>query len=166
MPNAIRHALTADIAACLHISNASAQVHHANFAIEPESPQDWQDDFDQHTPHFPWFVSTTDGDVTGFARAMPWRRRDGYLHTAEVSVYIDPASRGKGLGRGLYAALLTALRTEGFHMLMACIALPNEPSVALHEAFGFTHAGTFHEVGRKFDQWWDVSYWELSLDCA
>ena len=116
MPNAIRHALTTDIAACLQISNASAQIHHANFAMEPESLQDWLDDFDQHTPHFPWFVSTADGDINGFARAMPWRRRDGYLHTAEVSVYIDPARRDERLGRKLYAALLTALRAEGFHI--------------------------------------------------
>ena len=44
------------------------------------------------------------------------------------------------------------------------IALPNPTSVALHEACGFRPVGVFHEVGRKFDQWWDVGYWELVLE--
>lgn len=67
------------------------------------------------------------------------------------------------LSRRLYASLFPAAKGAGFHTLVAGIALPNEPSIALHEAMGFTHVGTFHEVGRKFDQWWDVGYWELSL---
>jgi phosphinothricin acetyltransferase len=44
------------------------------------------------------------------------------------------------------------------------IALPNEASVALHERFGMTHVGTFRDVGRKFDRWIDVGYWQATLD--
>jgi phosphinothricin acetyltransferase len=41
--------------------------------------------------------------------------------------------------------------------------LPNRASVALHEAFGFDKIGQMREVGRKFDQWLDVGYWELLM---
>jgi phosphinothricin acetyltransferase len=29
---------------------------------------------------------------------------------------------------------------------------------------GFTHAGTFRGVGRKFDRWHDVGFWQLMLE--
>jgi fatty-acid peroxygenase len=35
--------------------------------------------------------------------------------------------------------------------------------LALHEAFGFCAVGRMREVGRKFDQWLDVGYWECLL---
>jgi phosphinothricin acetyltransferase len=28
---------------------------------------------------------------------------------------------------------------------------------------GFRHVGTFREVGRKFEQWHDVGFWQLML---
>jgi len=60
----------------------------------------------------------------------------------------------------LYASLLPALKQAGFRSAMASIALPNEASIALHESCGFRPVGIFREVGRKFDQWWDVGYWQ------
>ena len=46
---------------------------------------------------------------------------------------------------------------------MAAIALPNEPSVALHEKFSLARVAHFKEVGFKFDRWVDVGYWQRTL---
>ena len=35
--------------------------------------------------------------------------------------------------------------------------------IALHEKFGFTLVGVMHEVGRKFDRYWDVAWYERRL---
>jgi phosphinothricin acetyltransferase len=164
MTHTIVHASPADIPACLAISNASALEGHANFAIEPETTEAWQAAFATDTPRFPWFVARNGDTVVGFARATPWRSRCGYQHAAEISVYIDPASQGKGLARALYEALLQAVGASDLHCIVAAIALPNPTSIRLHESFGFVKAAVFHEIGRKFDQWWDVGYWELVLD--
>jgi phosphinothricin acetyltransferase len=43
------------------------------------------------------------------------------------------------------------------------IALPNPASVKLHETFGFKKVAHFTEMGRKFNQWIDLGYWELLL---
>ena len=43
------------------------------------------------------------------------------------------------------------------------MTLPNDASVRLHEAVGFTRVGVFHAVGYKFDAWHDVGFWELQL---
>ena len=70
---------------------------------------------------------------------------------------------GRGLGRALYDALLRELAQRGFHCAMGGIALPNAPSVALHERMGFVKVAHFREVGWKLGRWIDVGYWQRSL---
>ena len=156
----IRPAQAADIPGCLAISNAEAKVSHANLALQDEPLDQWIADFNRGLP---WYVAIHEDEVVGFARATPWRGRGGYDHCAEVSVYLHERWRREGLGRRLYAALLPAAARSNLHVVIAAIGLPNEASVALHETLGFTHTGTFSEVGRKFDRWWDVGYWSLEL---
>ncbi len=117
----------------------------------------------------PWIVATDALGVVGYAYASPFQVRAAYRHTLSVSVYLDRAERGHGLGRSLYAELVHRVGqlTEGphapVHSLVAVIALPNPASVAVHEAFGFTHRGTLADAGRKFDGWIDVGYWQKAL---
>jgi len=70
---------------------------------------------------------------------------------------------GKGIGTELYAALITKLKKTNKHSIIAAISLPNPKSIVLHEKMGFKKNGHFSEVGRKFDKWIDVGYWELIL---
>jgi len=63
----------------------------------------------------------------------------------------------------LYRALLAELAKLPVHTVISGIALPNTGSVALHEKIGFEKVGEFRQVGRKFDTWIDVGYWQLVL---
>ncbi|MEQ8693102.1 MAG: hypothetical protein RIC89_19985 [Pseudomonadales bacterium] len=63
----------------------------------------------------------------------------------------------------LYEALFTRLREEDVHKAFAGITLPNEASIKLHERQEFTYLGTFTEVGRKFDRYWDVAWYQKDL---
>jgi phosphinothricin acetyltransferase len=112
---------------------------------------------------YPWLVSEHDGRVEGYAYASQFRDRAAYHHTAEVTVYLAPEATGRGVGASLYRALIDRLRAMEIHLVVGTIALPNEPSVGLHESLGFRHVGTFSEIGRKFDRWIDVGFWELRL---
>ena len=78
-------------------------------------------------------------------------------------MYLDPGAVGEGLGTRLYAVLFDALAREAVHRALAGITLPNPVSVALHQRFGFTPIGIFREVGRKFDRYWDVQWFEKSM---
>ena len=60
--------------------------------------------------------------------------------------------------------LLPRLVETGCHVVLSCIALPNEASVGLHERFGFKKVAHFTEVGRKFERWVDVGYWQLLVN--
>jgi phosphinothricin acetyltransferase len=111
----------------------------------------------------PWLVLEVDGELAGYAYATKWRVRPAYRFSVESSVYLDQKFAGRGLGRLLYGTLLDALRGRELHLVIGGIALPNDASIALHEALGFRKVAHFSEVGKKFGRWLDVGYWELRL---
>jgi L-amino acid N-acyltransferase YncA len=110
-----------------------------------------------------FLVSESGPEVTGFAYAAPYRERPAYRWTVEVSVYLDPDHRGRGIGKALYGALLPLLTRHGLWVALAAITLPNPASVALHEGFGFVPVGTYRGIGWKAGAWRDVGWWQRSL---
>ncbi len=111
----------------------------------------------------PWFVWDEAGRILGYAYAGKWKSRCSYRFSVESTVYLDPEATGRGLGTTLYTALIESYRNARIHAIIGGVALPNAASAALHEKLGFKKVAHFKEVGRKFDQWIDVGYWELLL---
>lgn len=109
-----------------------------------------------------WLVAEIEGVLAGYAYGSPHRSRAAYASSCDVAVYVDPAFARRGVGRALYAALLAQLAPR-FHAAFAGIALPNEASVGLHEAMGFTPVGIYREVGWKLGGWRDVGWWQRLL---
>ena len=64
------------------------------------------------------------------------------------------------MGTALYGELLRRVDADGIHTCLAVIAQPNSASEALHTASGFERVGALREVGRKFDQWIDIAWWQ------
>ena len=113
--------------------------------------------------HLPWIVYEEGDCVVGYACASRWKGRCAYRYSVEVSIYLDPAAKGRGIGTQLYEVLLAQLKVRGKHTVIGGIALPNPASVALHEKFGMTQVANFRQVGFKFGQWIDVGYWQALL---
>lgn len=99
----------------------------------------------------------------GYADAHPHRSRRAYDTSVETTVYLAPEATGRALGTRLYGALLDVLTDEDLHRAVAGITVPNPASVALHERMGFRRIGLFTEIGRKFDRYWDVAWYEREL---
>ncbi|HXA46899.1 MAG TPA: GNAT family N-acetyltransferase, partial [Burkholderiaceae bacterium] len=116
------------------------------------------------TAKLPWYVYEIDGQVVGYAYATAWRTRHAYRNSVETSVYVSQQHPRKGIGSQLYLILLDDLRARDIHVAIGGIALPNAASVALHESLGYQKVAHFPQVGRKFDQWLDVGYWQLLLN--
>lgn len=108
----------------------------------------------------PWLVLEEGGAVCGYACAVRWKGRAAYSRSVESTIYLAQGYAGRGLGVPLYNALLQQLAGLGVHCVLAGIALPNAASVGLHEKLGFDKVAHFAEVGRKFDHWVDVGYWQ------
>ena len=113
---------------------------------------------------FPWLVLVLEGAVAGYAYASLWKARSAYRFAVESTIYLAADAVGRGLGAPLYSALLERLPQCDAHRVLGCIALPNEPSVALHEKLGFKKIGIFDEVGFKFGRRVDVGYWGLAFE--
>ncbi len=102
------------------------------------------------------FVAIRDGRVAGWAALSPVSDRCAYAGVAEVSVYVADAWRGKGIGRALLEALVTASEQEGFWTLQAGIFAANMASVSLHERCGFRVVGRRERLGQLDGDWQDV----------
>ncbi len=114
-------------------------------------------------PAYPWYVYDDDGNIAGYAYAAPFHARAAYRHTVETSIYVASGYHRRGIGAALYQRLIDDLKQLGVRNAIGIIALPNSASVALHERFGFENVGTLKAVGRKFDRWIDVGFWQLEL---
>ncbi|MFC0385631.1 GNAT family N-acetyltransferase [Muricoccus vinaceus] len=107
---------------------------------------------------FPYLVAEdAAGAVLGYAYASAYRPRPAYRHSVENSVYVAPDAARAGTGRALLQALVARCEAEGFRLMVAVIGdSANAPSIRLHEALGFTHAGTVPSVGWKHGRWLDT----------
>ena len=108
-------------------------------------------------------VAEVEKQVVGYASSSRFHAKAAYETSVETSVYVHPKATGKGVGSWLYSALFNALKTEDVHRAYAGITLPNPASIALHQKFGFKSVGVYREVGRKFDRYWDVEWFEKDL---
>jgi phosphinothricin acetyltransferase len=162
----VRAAQEADLPAVCALINGYIRTTAVNFRTQPQAVEEWRGDWQQFHERYPWLVATRAGGLAGVAYAGPWKARNAYDWCAEVTVYVAPEAHRQGVGRALYGRLLRTLDAQGYRTEVGVIALPNAPSVALHEACGFAHAGTLRRVGHKLGGWHDVGFWQRQTDSA
>ncbi|HEY1571780.1 MAG TPA: GNAT family N-acetyltransferase [Pseudonocardiaceae bacterium] len=147
----VRIARRDDLARLVVIYNHYVEHSAATFDTEPVSVESriaWFDSFSDTGPHR--LLVACDGKrVIGCASSSAYRQHPAFARTVEFGIYLDPTSRGGGVGSALYGSLLEQISSADVHRAVAGIALPNDASVALHRKFGFTDVGTFDEYATK-----------------
>jgi L-amino acid N-acyltransferase len=103
------------------------------------------------------------GALCGFASFGPFRAWPAYKYTVEHSVYVHPAQRRQGVARALLQALIERATQRQYHAMIGGIDATNTASIALHEQFGFHHAGTIQHAGYKFGRWLDLALYQRLL---
>jgi phosphinothricin acetyltransferase len=131
----------------------------ATFETEVPSWEAWDV---AHLPA-PRLVAEEDGEVIGWIAVSPVSRRDVYRGVVDHSVYVAEASRGKGVGRALLAALVEQAPSHGIWTIQTSLFAENTASVALHEAAGFRLVGRRERIGRLGGEWRDTLLLELRL---
>ena len=163
MVGMIRPAQPSDAEAIVAIYNPYVSGTVITFETEPVPAEVMAERIRTVLASYPWIVLEEGGVILGYAYAGRFHPRSAYQGSVETTVYVAGSAGREGLGSRLYQALLSELRSRGFHTALALIALPNPASVALHERFGFRQVGQLPEVGWKFGAWVDVGYWSLML---
>jgi putative acetyltransferase len=90
-------------------------------------------------PHVRFLVARWQGAAVGCCALVM-----GADHIAELKrMIVDPAARGRGIGRGLMAAIEEVAMTEGIRLIQLETGPANGPALALYRACGYQERGRF-----------------------
>jgi L-amino acid N-acyltransferase YncA len=137
-PYTIRDANQKDLARIVEIYNSTIQsrmVTADTEMVDIESRLDW---FLNHTSEKrPLWVMEDDGMIVGWLSFQDFYGRPAYQATAEISIYIDPAYRKKGIGAIFLDYAIKNAPNLRIQTLLGFIFAHNEPSIRLFKKFGF-----------------------------
>ena len=110
-------------------------LHHIRKGVDPsydgESEAPDADDLKRRRKNMrerrlPHIVAEQDGEVVGYAYAVPFRKRPAYRYTVKHSIYVHHDHLGRGIGRLLLAALIDACAAAGYRQMIGYIDAANE----------------------------------------
>jgi len=136
------------------------------FDIEATTEATWTEKLEYlEGLELPFIVAqSASGTIFGFAYVAPWRQKAAYRRTVEDTIYLRPAAIGKRIGTRLLTELIERSRAAGVKEIVAVISDKGaDPSIALHEAFGFKRQGHLAKVGFKFNRWLGTVLLQKSL---
>ena len=131
---------------------AGIATRNATFETEVPSYEDWDA---SHLPEHR-FVATEGDRVVGWVAVTGYSDRCCYRGVADLSVYVDPAAQGRGVGGALLEHLVADTERAGIWTLQAGVFPENAASLALHGRCGFRVVGTRERIGQLDGVWRDV----------
>ena len=159
----IRRAVIDDVQDCLNIYNYEVEHGVATLDLEPRTLEEWREWYNAHSDeHHPIIVGTIDDVVVGYASLSPYRLKDAFKSTVELSIYIHQDYRGQGVATRLMEHILEMAKADTMiHNVVSVITAGNEGSTKLHNRFGFTYCGLTPEVGFKHGKYQDTETYAL-----
>ncbi|SHM45508.1 phosphinothricin acetyltransferase [Chitinophaga jiangningensis] len=136
----------------LSIYEAGIATGNATFQTAAPSWEEW----DQSHLQVCRLVAVEGDKVLGWAALTAVSSRCVYAGVAEVSVYIAPDERNKGVGRQLLEKLISESEQHNIWTLQAGIFPENTGSVKLHESCGFRMVGRRERIGKMGSTWRDT----------
>jgi len=125
-----------------------------NATFETEVPE-WPD-WDLHHFKHSRFVYEENGKILGWVALSPVSTRKVYKGVAEISVYIDMETLGKGMGSKLMDRAIISSEENGIWTLYSSIFPENTVTLKLHEKFGFRIIGTREKIAKLDGKWRDT----------
>ena len=162
----LRPATSEDVKQITEIYNYYVINSVVTFDIEKTTEKTWLEKLEYLKGlELPFIVAqSASGNILGFAYVAPWRAKAAYKRTVEDTIYLRPAAIGKRLGTKLLSELIVLSKAAGVREIVAVISDKGaDPSIALHEAFGFKRQGHLAKVGFKFNRWLGTILLQKSL---
>lgn len=161
----IRTAQKEDIKALLDIYNYEVTNSTSTFDLNEKTIEQWTQWFYAHNvDNHPLIVAEVEGEVAGYASLSPYREKEAYKSTVELSVYVSKDFRGRGIATELMQEIIRMAREdESIRTVVSVITSENRVSERLHYKMGFAFCGTIHQVGEKFGRYLDISNFELQV---
>ena len=159
----IRSIAKDDVFACLTIYNYEVEHGVATLDLEARTLEEWHEWYNAHSDeHHPIIVGNINDVVVGYASLSPYRLKDAFKSTVELSIYIHQDYRGQGVATRLMERILEMAKADTMiHNVVSVITAGNEESTKLHNRFGFTYCGLTPEVGFKHGKYQDTETYAL-----
>jgi L-amino acid N-acyltransferase YncA len=142
-----RDALIEDLETIVAIYNSVVPSRMVTADTEPVSVESRIEWFHKHTPEKrPLWVIEDKEQITGWIGFHSFYGRPAYDATAEISIYLHPDARGKGLGKQTLRYCIDQCPRLGIKNLLGYIFSHNEPSLKLFRGFGFTEWGQLPDI--------------------
>ncbi|HBF74598.1 MAG TPA: GNAT family N-acetyltransferase [Lactobacillus sp.] len=142
-----KYATKSDLPTITDIYNQVIPSRLATADLQPvsvASKQAWFDEFDPHSRPI-WVMK--DGDtIAGWVSLESFYGRPAYIHTTEISIYIDENYRHHGLGQKALNYVFSQLKDLDIDTLVAFIFHHNLPSIGLFKKNGFEAWGHLPDV--------------------
>lgn len=145
----IRKAQPEDLEEIVRIYNTTIASRMVTADLEPirvDEKMAWWEAHEGQAQRPVWVLPGEHGELVAWMSVSDFYGRAAYSGCAELSIYIDPAYRGQGLGKLLLQFLMDQGASLELHSLLGFIFEHNAPSVALFEACGFDVWGRLPEV--------------------
>ncbi len=133
-----RNALTSDLPVIVDIYNTTIASRMVTADTTPVTVADREAWFHAHTPERrPLWMVELDGQTAGWVSLQSFYGRPAYNATVEISIYLHPDFRGKGLGKAILEYAISQCPNLGVQTLLGFIFAHNTPSLQLFEKMGF-----------------------------
>ena len=135
----------------------------ATFHIQPLALDEMKDIVFHDNPRYRAIVVFLETEICGYGYLAPYRKREAYDGTAEITIYLKPEATGRGLGSKIVEYLEEMARGAGIHTLIAVICGENQASIKLFKKNGYVQCANLREVGQKFGRFLDVVCYQKIL---
>ena len=109
------------------------------------------------------FLIIVDNEVCGFCYLSQFRYKEAYDKSAEITLYLNQASRGKGMGKATLLYLENIAKVNHINNLIAVITEDNSASIALFEKHNYFKVGHLKNIGEKFGKALDVVSYQKEI---
>jgi L-amino acid N-acyltransferase YncA len=102
------------------------------------------------------FVAVDGNSVVGWVALSPTSAKVHYKGVCELSIYVDPAFLGRGIGSLLMDAVIKSSEANGVWSLFTSTFPQNTASIALQKKFGFREIGYREKIAQLKGIWRDT----------
>jgi len=143
-----RNAAQTDLSKIVEIYNSTIPLRTVTADTEKVSVESRQKWFDEHSADKRplWVIENAYNEIIGWVSFQSFYGRPAYDATVEVSIYLDPAQRGQGLGKEILQYCIEEAPSFGVKTLLGFIFAHNEPSLKLFRHFGFEDWATLPNI--------------------
>lgn len=145
-----------DLQKCKEIYTYYIENSTATFHIGDISDEDMHDILFCGVDGYESYVVHQEEEVIGYVLLAPFKKREAYRRTAEVTIYLKDNVTSKGLGTKSLEFIEEVAKKNNFKSLLSVVCGENIASIKLFEKNGYIKCGHMKNVGEKFGRVLDI----------